>query len=173
MNARLIQIKLVSHIVLFSILCFTILANTFIVVGRPDAPSRIIEAETSLRQAFEAVLEAERAHATVSDLTMQLHEAGLLLSEAEVALIQNKTDEAVLKADIAASLAQTVEVDAETAKEFALANTQRNVGTTLLFSIIGSALFLIGLLLVWGRIKRSYINELSQMKPEVTSDAES
>jgi hypothetical protein len=132
-----------------------------------------MDAETSLRQAFEAVLDAERAHANVSELTTKLHEAGLLLSEAEMALTQNNLGEATLKADLAIVLAQNVEVDAVTVKELALANAQRVLGTTLLFSVIGSVLFLIGLMLVWIRVKRSYLQELSQMKPEVTSDAES
>lgn len=173
MNGRLAQIKMVLHILLPSIMCFAILANTFVVVGRPDASSSIMDAEASIRQAFEAVLEAERAHANVSDLTGELHEAGLFLSEAEIALTQNNLSAATLKADVSASLAQNVEVDALTVKESALANAQRVLGTTLLFSVIGSVLFLIGLMFVWGRVKRSYIKELSRMKPEVTSDAES
>jgi hypothetical protein len=151
-------------------LCLTRLP--FYVSASDEASSAIDEADNALRMAFEAVLEAERAGANVSDLIVKLDEAGGLLAEAENAYRIGNFSEAVSKADKCSMLADGVVGEALSLKSSALADAQKAVLQTLTFSWVGGVAFLAVLFFVWGWFKRVYAKKLLKMKPEVASDAE-
>jgi hypothetical protein len=144
----------------------------FYVSANDEASSAIGEADDALSMAFEAVLEAERAGANVSDLIVKLDEAGGLLAEAENAYRVGNFSEAVSRAEGCSILANGVVGEALSLKSSALADAQKAVLQTLTFSWVGGAAFLIVLFFVWGWFKRAYARKLLQMKPEVASDAE-
>lgn len=137
-----------------------------------EASSAIGEADNALRQAFEAVLDAERAGANVSDLIVKLVEAGGLLAEAENTYRVGNFSEAVSKADRCSMLAHGVVDEALGLKSSALADAQKAVLQTLTFSWVGGVAFLVLLFLVWGWFKRAYAEKLMRMNPEVAVDAE-
>jgi len=137
-----------------------------------EASSAIGEADNALRMAFEAVLEAERAGANVSDLIVKLDDAGRLLAEAENAYRVGNFSEAVSKAEECSMLADGVAVEALSLKSLALANAQTALWQNLTFSCFGGLAFLVALFFVWGWFKRVYAKKLMRMKPEVAVDAE-
>jgi len=144
----------------------------FHVSAADEASSAIGEADNALRMAFEAVLEAERAGANVSDLIVKLDEAGRLLAEAENAYRVGNFNEAVSKAEECSMLADGVAVEASSLKSLALANAQTALWQNLTFSCFGGLAFLVALFFVWGWFKRVYAKKLMRMKPEVAVDTE-
>jgi hypothetical protein len=151
-------------------LCLTLLP--FYVSASDEASSAIGEADNALRQAFEAVLEAERAGVNVSDLLVKLDEAGGLLAEAENAYRVGNFSEAISKAERCSLVADGVIGEALSLKSSALADAQKAVLQTLTFSWVGGVAFLAVLFFVWSWFKRAYAEKLMRMKPEVASDAE-
>jgi hypothetical protein len=137
-----------------------------------ETSSAIGEADNALRMAFEAVLEAERAGANVSDLIVKLDGAGGLLAEAENAYRVGNFSEAISKADKCSMLADGIMGEALSLKSSALADAQRAILQTLTISCVGGVAFLAVLFFVWGWFKRAYAEKLMRMKPEVASDAE-
>jgi len=142
----------------------------FHVSASDEASSAIGEADNALRQAFEAVLDAERAGVNVSDLIVKLDGAGGLLAEAENAYRIGNFSEAVSKAEQCSLVADGVREEAITLKGEALADAQTAFWQNLTFSCFGGAAFLVVLFFVWGWFKRAYARKLLQMKPEVASD---
>jgi hypothetical protein len=154
------------------VLSLSLTCLPFYVSANDEASLAIGEADSALRRAFEAVLEAERAGANVSDLIVKLDEAGGLLAEAENAYRVGNFSEAVSKADKCSMLADGVVGEALSLKSSALADAQKATLQTLTFSCVGGVAFLTVLFFVWGWFKRAYAEKLMRMKPEVASDAE-
>jgi len=144
----------------------------FCVSAGDEASSAIGEADDALRRAFEAVLEAERAGANVSDLIVKLDEAGGLLAEAENAYRVGNFSEAVSRAEGCSILANGVVGEALSLQNMALADAQTAFWQNLTFSCFGGAAFLVVLFFVWGWFKRVYAQRMLSMKPEVASDVE-
>jgi len=129
-------------------------------------------ADNALKQAFAAVLEAERAGANVSSLIAELNEAGGLLAEAQIAYRTGNFNEALSKANQCSVLADGIMSDALSLKGSALADVQRAVMQALTFSMVGGLAFLTVILVVWRWFRRAYAGKLLQMKTEVASDVE-
>jgi hypothetical protein len=144
----------------------------FHVSASDEASSAIGDADNALRRAFEAVLDAERAGANLSDLIVKLDEAGRLLAEAENAYRIGNFSEAVSKAEQCSVLADGVREEAITLKGEALAGAQIAFWQDLTVTAMGSAVFLVAMFFVWGWFKRAYVKKLLRMKLEVASDVE-
>jgi hypothetical protein len=144
----------------------------FYVSASDEASLAIGEADDALRFAFEAVLEAERAGVNVSDLIVKLDEAGGLLAEAEIELRGGNSSGAVSKVHTCFVMTESIIEEASSIKASALAERQEALWQTMLFSLTGSASFIVLLLIVWIRLKLRYFEKLSKMKPEVASDVE-
>jgi hypothetical protein len=143
--------------------------GVFIVHGADDASSIVAEADVTVRQAFKATIDAESAGANVSALVLRLNEAGRILGEAEAALKNGNSTEAVNGADQCIGVADSVKGDAVVLKASALAEGQSVFRTSLAFSVVSIAVFVVLLLLVWRRFKRRYVGKVLGMKPEVPS----
>ena len=162
----------VLFFLVFMVFSLSLTRLPFYVSASDEASSAIGEADSALRLAFEAVLEAEKAGANVSDLIVKLGEAGRLLAEAENAYRIGNFSEAVSKAEQCSVLADDVREEAITLKGEVLAGAQIAFWQDLTVTAMSSAVFLIVLFFVWGWFKRAYAKKLLRMKPEVASDVE-
>jgi hypothetical protein len=124
-------------------------------------------ADTAVDQAFSAVLDTERSGANVTDLLSQITAAQSNLAQAKNAYRSGNTNTAATMADSALLLAQQVTVNAQSTKQNATTTNQNSSTTTIEFTIIGIVVFVLVLFLVWRRVKQTYIERLSQAKPEV------
>ena len=159
-------------LLVFMVFSLSLTCLPFYVSAGDEASSAIGGADNALRQAFEAVLEAERAGANVSDSIVKLDGAGGLLAEAENAYKVGNFSKAISKAEECSILANGVVGEALSLKSSALADAQKAVLQTLTFSCVGDVAFLTLLFFVWGWFKRAYAEKLMRMKPEVASDVE-
>lgn len=152
--------------IVFLALSLAFYASVASVKGEEAYP--IVEkAENDLKNAFEAVLEIERAGANVSILTASLNEAGLFLAKAENAYATGNFNEAAYLAESCSAIADNIIRRAEALKGEASALRQTVFWQNLFASLLGSAVFLIALYLVWKWFKSVYFKRLLNMKPEV------
>jgi len=159
-------------LLLFTAFSLSLTRLPFYVSAGEETSSAIGEADNALRRAFEAVLEAERAGVNISDLIVKLDEAGGLLAEAEIELRGGNSSGAVSKVHTCFVMTESIIEEASSIKASALAERQEALWQTMLFSLTGSASFIVLLLIVWIRLKLRYFEKLSKMKPEVASDVE-
>ena len=131
--------------------------------------SKLQAANTAVEQAFNAVLDAEKAGANVTSLLDQYNDAAYLLAQAENAYRTGDNHTAANDADAALPIAQQVTTAAQPAQESASTSAQTAFWTTVAFTVEAAIVFVLVLFLVWCRFKRSYINSLSEAKPEVNS----
>ena len=140
------------------------------VKGADDASVGVGNADAAVRQAFNATLEAERAGANVSGLILRLNEAGTVLGEAEIALGKGNSSEATSEAGQCVGIAESVKSDADALKASALDEARTVFWAYLAFSVVGIAVCVVALALVWRRFKRGYVGRTLGMKPEVAHD---
>ncbi|MCJ7424787.1 hypothetical protein MUP01_11045 [Candidatus Bathyarchaeota archaeon] len=138
--------------------------------GADDASGSVGNADVAVRLAFDATLDAERAGANVSSLIVRLNEAGEALAEAEIALGDGNSSEAFSKAAQCVGIAESVKSDAEVLRVSALDEAQTEFWTYLVFSVVGVAVFVVALVLVWHWFKRGYFKKVLGMRPEVAHD---
>ena len=141
----------------------------FAVAQTDQTESKLQAANNDVEQAFNAVLDAEKAGANVTALLAQLNDADGILAEAENSYRTGDSNTAAAQADSVLPIAQEVTVAAQDAKQTALVSGQNAFWYTIAFTVIGAFVFVLALFLVWRRFKRSYINSLSEAKPEVNS----
>ena len=132
-----------------------------------EAASAISEAEQSLAQAYNAVLDAERVGANVSVLLTKLNDAADLLAQAEIAYRNGAANTATNKTNGVLSIASEVSAAAVDAKETAVVTSRNALWITFAFSVEGAIIFALALFLVWLRYKKSYVKDLFDAKPEV------
>ena len=131
--------------------------------------SKLQAANGAVEQAFNAVLDAEKAGANVTGLLVQLNVAAGILAQAENSYRTGDSNTAAAQADSVLPIAQQVTASAQNAKQTALVSGQNAFWSTIAFTVIGAFVFVLVLFLVWRWVKRIYINNLSQAKPEVNS----
>jgi hypothetical protein len=144
--------------------------DVFVVRGADETSPSVADADVAVRQAFNATLNAERTGANVSSLILRLNEAGGILVEAEIALGNGSSSEAASDATQCVGIAQSVKSDADALKASALDEAQTLLWTYLTFSVVGVAVFVVVLVLVWRRFKRGYVGNTLGMRPEVAHD---
>jgi predicted PurR-regulated permease PerM len=139
--------------------------------GQTDqVEAKLQAANNTVTYAFNAVLDAEKAGANVTELLNQLNDATRILAQAENLYRTGDYSTAAIKADSVLPIAQEVTTAAQSAKQTALVSGQNAFWSTIAFTVIGAFVFVLVLFLVWRRFKRSYVNNLSQAKPEVTAN---
>jgi len=131
--------------------------------------SKLQAANTAVEQAFNAVLDAEKAGANVTGLLAQLNTAAGILAQAENSYRTGDSNTAAAQADSVLPIAQEVTTSAQDAKQTALVSGPNAFWSTMAFTVIAGFVFVLALFLVWRRFKRSYIKSLSEAKPEVNS----
>ena len=131
--------------------------------------SKLQAANTAIEQAFNAVLDAEKAGASVTGLLAQLNVAEGDLVQAENAYRTGDSNTAIAEANSVLPIAQQVTTAAQNAKQTATVSGKNAFWSTIAFTVIGAVVFVLALFLVWRRIKRSYLKSLSEAKPEAIS----
>jgi CHASE3 domain sensor protein len=154
---------------LFIFLAFSsCLYNGHYVFAQTDqTASKLQAASTAVQQAFNAVLDAEKAGANVTGLIAQLNNAAGVLAQAENSYRTGDSSTAAAQADSVLPIAQQVTASAQDSKQAALVSSQNAFWSTIALTVIGVFIFVLALFLFWRWIKRSYINRLSESKPEV------
>jgi len=158
-----------------SIIVFLALLGLFsgsiVVVRGADQASPIVgDAGSAVHAAFNATLEAERAGANVSDLIASLNEAARLLSDAKTSLSSGNLSEAAIMAGQCFGIAANIERQAGVLKASAKNEAQSVFWTSLTFSVVGIASFIVVLLLLWVWFRRRFTGKVLDMKPEVASN---
>ncbi len=125
------------------------------------------EANTAIKRAFNAVLDAEKVGANVTQLLAKLNTAGTILADAQNALNSGNTTNIPSNVENAVQIANQVNNDAITLRNDSLVRSQNSLWLTLTFSIVGAIVFGISLFIIWRRFKRSHLKKLLSMKPEV------
>jgi len=131
----------------------------------------IKNATESINQAFNSLLEAEKAGANTTQLLIRLNTAGQLLADVQNTYQTGNTQGVVSKANSAKQLAEQVNTEAITLKAASLTLAQNSFWFTITFSIGGAIVFGVVMLIIWQRFKRSYTKKFLSLKPEVVNDA--
>jgi hypothetical protein len=131
--------------------------------------SKLEAANIAVEQAFNAVLDAEKAGANVTSLVTQLNNAANILAQAENSNKTGDSNTAAARADSLLPIAQQITTAAQNAKQTALTSSQNTLWFTIVFTVVGSIMVVLVLFLVWLLFKRRYTTNLSQAKPEVNN----
>jgi hypothetical protein len=134
-------------------------------VGTEDAAATVSAADSALQGAFLAVAAAENSGANVSGLMGRMNEAGADLEEARLDLVAGNYSGAVSYAGECKGLAETVLSDAGVLKSEAVAAGAK-WWITLSLSLMGSAIFVTVLYVVWRRCKGFYSRRILKSRPE-------
>ncbi|XHH09896.1 MAG: hypothetical protein ACFCUE_04510 [Candidatus Bathyarchaeia archaeon] len=129
---------------------------------------KIQECNNAILSAFDEIIRAENVNANITGLIDQLNTAINLLTQAENAF---KNGNNQLAADLAASaltLAKQVKTDAQNAQQTAVIQNQNNLWRNVAFAFVGSFSVILSLFLSWRLVKKHYIDNMLESKPEVT-----
>ncbi len=160
--------KFSSIILLVLLMLSTCLLGVYPAIAQTDlAASKLQAANTAVNQAFNAILDAETAGANVTDLLAQINTADEILAQAENSYRTGDSNTAATQADSVLPIAQQVKIEAQNAKQNAIVSSQNNFWLTIVFTIVGIVMLIEVLSLVWLWLKRRYIKNLSEAKPEV------
>lgn len=169
----MLQISIRFKFLAFSILVFLVLCSClqnehFVFAQTDQSQSKLQSANNAFEQAFNAVLNAEKAGANVTGMVAQLNVAANILAQAENSYRTGDLTAVSAQADSVISIAQQVTISAQNDKQTALAAGQNNFWFIIAFTEIGAGVFVLALILIWRRLKRRYIKSLYERKPEVT-----
>ena len=129
-----------------------ILANS----DQDTASVAIADAEEAVISAYEAVLEAEQAGGNVTGLLAQLSEAGEFLAAARMLYRNGDFDNAIYFADLSRNIGEEVGSTAYELKDSASDEGVQRMWFTILGSISGIILVVLGSLRVWWFLKRRF-----------------
>jgi len=160
-----------SIVALLVILAFSVgfLSVQQAIAQTDQATSKLQAANDSVNLAFNAVLDAEKAGANVTDLLAQINIAQEILARAENLYRTGNTNSSAVQADSVLPITQQVTLDAQNAKQNAIVSTQNAFWSTIVLTIVGIFVFVLVLFLVWRRFKRNYVERLSDAKPELVN----
>ena len=161
--------KILSACLLAIVAALILSSATYSIAQTNDLSEKLQTANTSIEQAYDGILSAEEVGANVTGLLEQLNVATGLLAQAENSYRTGDASAANF-ADQAVPIAQQVKAQATILKNSAVSSKQNDLIFTVVFVVIGSELFILGLLFVWRRVKKRYVNEMLESKPEVANN---
>ncbi len=128
-----------------------------VVTAQSSAASAISAAQSKLVSCFDAARSAEAAGANISQLTSTLNDAGLLLSNAQLAYSNGNYGDAQNYASQSQNVLSNFVSNANSLQATAAQN--RTIGTLYFVgSILGSVVVVVGGVAVWVLLKRKYGN---------------
>jgi hypothetical protein len=160
---------LVATLFIFLALGSCLSSEHYVFAQTDQTASNLQAANSAVDQAFNAVLDAEKAGANITGLLVQLNDAESILAQAEISYRSGNNNTAVAKADSVLPIAQKVTASAQDAKQTATVSGQNAFWSTIAFTVIGAFVFVLILFLAWRRFKRSYVNRLLEAKPEANN----
>jgi hypothetical protein len=134
------------------------------------ASGKLQAANEAVDQAFNAISDAEKVGANVTDLLVMMNAVQSLLAQAENAFRTGDSNSADNLVDSVFPLAQNVIATAQEAKQDTLNSNQTNIISTIVLTVVGIIVFVLVLLFVWRLFKQNYINKILKTKPEVVPD---
>ncbi len=134
-------------------------------LAQPD--SHFQSANDSIQTAFNAVLDAEKAGANVTNLIKQLNDASNLLSAAENAYRSNDPTTANINEAAIYPITGQVLVEAQELKGAALTSASNNFWFNISLTVIVATVFAVIMLICWRYFKKRYTNSILKAKPEV------
>lgn len=137
--------------------------------GEEVVASEIERAEGVMVSAYEAVLEAERAGANVSDLLAQLNDGAGSLPQARVLYRAGDFDGAVRLANLCGEVGEYVRKDAYRLRDLAVKEADERFRWTLIGSIVGVGVIVCVAFVGWRAFKRRYYRRILGMRPGVVS----
>jgi hypothetical protein len=140
------------------------------VFAQTDQTAKLQAANSAIGQAFNTVLEAEKAGANVTQLLGKLNTAGELLAEAENAYNSGKAANVTSLVENARQIADQVNVDALNSRNVSLIESRNSFWSVLIFSVVGIVVFGVSMMIFWRRFKRSFTKKLLGLKPEVVEN---
>jgi hypothetical protein len=162
------RFKFLDKILLSTLMLSLGFLSVFPAVAQTDQQaSKLQAANTAVNQAFNAVLDAEKAGANVTDLLAQINTAQGILAQAENLYRNGDSNTVSTQADNVLAITRQVTNEAQDAKQTAIVASQSTFWSTITLTAIGVFVFVLVLFLVWRRFKRNYIESLSEAKPEV------
>ena len=164
-RCKLCTVTIFIFLALGSCLC----SGHYVFAQTDQTASKLQVANNAIEQAFNVVLDAEKAGANVTSLLVQLNDAAGILAQAENSYRTGDNDTAIAQADSVLPIAQEVTTAAQNAKQTALVSSQNAFWSTIAFTVIGAFVLVLALFLVWRWFKVRYINNVYQAKPEVNS----
>ena len=164
--SRLFFVTLLFFLSVGSFLC----SGNYVFAQTDQASSKLQAANTAVQQAFNSVLEAEKVGANVTDLSTQLNIAESVLAQAENFYRMGDSAAAAAQAENVLPITQQIMNAAQEAKQNAVVSGQNAFWSTMAFTIFGSLMFVLVLFVVWRRVKRNYVERLSDAKPELVSN---
>jgi hypothetical protein len=148
------------------LLALTIMSSLYVPLTKASSETASINAaNSSIDQAFSNVIAAEKAGANVTQLLLELNSAGTLLAQAENSYNAGNLANITSSANNAQTIANQVNNDAIRLRNESITFAQNNLLLTLVFSLGGAFVFVVILLLVWRRFKRSYMKKLLELRP--------
>jgi CHASE3 domain sensor protein len=171
------EIKNSSRFFVFTLLFFLLIGSflyggNYVSAQTDQTSSKLQTANTAVEQAFNSVLDAEKAGTNVTQLLTKLNAAGELLADAENDYNSGiNVENVTFMAENATKIAQQVNLDALNLRDNSLLESQNRIQYTVLFSIVGAIVFVIFLFLIWRRFKRSHLIKVLGMRPEVVENA--
>ena len=105
--------------------------------------SKLEKASVAIKQAFNAILDAEIAGANVTALLDQLNNAATIFAQAENTKRAGNSTAAEVQADSVLPIAEEVTTLAQDAKQTALVSGQNAVWSTIAFTIIAGFVFVV------------------------------
>lgn len=151
----------------FLVACGASLVHEAFGLTYQDAAGQVADASQALQNAFNRVVGAEQKGANVSLLLNRLSEAGSDLTWAEATLAAGNYSDAVSYAGVCKSEAEAVGADAVALGNDAV-SVAGNWWMMVMFSVVGSVVFVVVLFFVWRRFKWGYLKRVMESRPEVT-----
>jgi hypothetical protein len=129
--------------------------------------SKLQAANEAVSQTFNAILDAEKTGANVTDILFQFNYVIEVLAKAETSYRVGNLNQAAIQSDSVLPIAHKVIVSAHIAKQTALVSSKNALWSTIILTVVSVIIFLLVLFLIWLLFKRQIVNNLSQAKPEV------
>jgi hypothetical protein len=167
-KVSILKVSCILLIFVFAISSFSLVA-TVSAVSESEATLASNDADETVALAYTTTLKAEEAGADVSDLLTRLDEAGGFLAHAHMAHRSGDFDDAVHFAKLAKSTGEEVQNAANSLEVLARGESQHLLLFTLIGSVAGVVLIVLGSFLGWRVFKRRYYRKVLKMKPEVAS----
>lgn len=149
------------------VLCLVVSTPRVLSASNDEARTAVAAADDALRTAFGSVQDAERAGANVSGLISRLNDAGVVLTSAETALQMGNYSDSLNYAASCKTLAESIGSDAVKLKESLPGSWPFFINLFVLPAAV-AGVFVVVLLLIWTRYKRSNNRKLLKSRPGVT-----
>lgn len=162
-----VRLRFLFAMALLSVLFCILVPSASGVSSREGAVSTVSEAEQSIAQVYEAVVDAESAGANVSSLLVGLNDAVGLLSEAQLALEVGDFEECIRLAELSREAGSGVGNEAralEVEANYAYVNLSWWFAGG---SVLGVSVVILASFFGYRYFKRWYYQRLLKMKPTV------